>query len=97
MAKTVTRACLTQAVYREIGISFAESSKLVDAFFEESIKALETGEELKLSTFGSFHLRQKNARVGRNPRTKEEAIISSRKVISFHASNILKKRLNKKS
>jgi integration host factor subunit alpha len=96
MANTVTRAYLTQAVYREIGVSYAESSNLVDTFFEESIKALERGEELKLSTFGSFNLRQKNARIGRNPRTKKEAIISSRKVLSFYASNILKKRLNKK-
>lgn len=91
---TVTRAYLADVIYRKIGISFAESSELVDSLFEEVIDALEQEQIVKISSFGSFQVRQKNERVGRNPKTKKEASIKPRKVVSFYASNLLKKRIN---
>lgn len=92
--KTLTRADLTEAVYKEIGFSYSESSELVDQVFEEVVKCLEEGNDVKLSSFGSFKVRQKKARVGRNPKTKVSAKISARTVVTFHASNMLKKRIN---
>ena len=97
MSETLTRAVLTEAVYSEIGLSHAQSAELVDEVLEEIITSLEKGEEVKISSFGSFRTRQKNARVGRNPKTKEEAVISSRTVVTFHASNIMKKTINSKN
>lgn len=91
---TVTRAYLANVIYREIGISFAESSELVDSLFEELIQALENEEVVKISSFGSFHILHKKERIGRNPKTKKEATILPRKVVSFYASNLLKKRIN---
>lgn len=94
MGKTITRADLTEAVYKEIGFSYSESSDLVDNVLEELSKCLEEGSDVKLSSFGSFKVREKQARVGRNPKTKEAATISARKVVTFHASNMLKSRIN---
>ena len=91
---TVTRAYLADVIYREIGLSFTESSELVDSLFEEIIEALEKEEIVKISSFGSFQIRRKKERIGRNPKTKEEASILPRKVVSFYASNIVKKRIN---
>ncbi len=91
---TVTRAYLADIIYREIGLSFAESSELVDSLFEEIITALEAEDIVKISSFGSFQVRRKKERVGRNPKTKEEASILPRNVVSFYASNIVKKRIN---
>lgn len=92
--KTLTRADLTESVYREIGFSYSESSELVDLVLEELTACLEEGNDVKLSSFGSFKVREKQARVGRNPKTKESAVITARKVVTFHASNMLKKRIN---
>lgn len=92
--KTVTRADLTEAVYREIGFSYSESSELVDKVLEELSACLEEGQDVKLSSFGSFKVRVKQPRIGRNPKTKESATISARRVVTFHASNMLKKRIN---
>jgi integration host factor subunit alpha len=92
--KTITRAHLTDIIYREIGLSHAESADLVDSVFEEITAALETGDTVKLSSFGTFSIRQKKERIGRNPKTKEEVPISARKVVTFHASNILTKKVN---
>lgn len=94
MSETLTRAALTEVVYREIGLSQAESATLVDDVLEEMINALVGGEDVKISSFGSFRVRQKAARVGRNPKTKEEAVITPRKVVTFHASNLMKKAVN---
>lgn len=94
--KTVTRADLTESVYRQIGLSHTESSELVDAVLEEVALCLEEGREVKLSSFGSFKIREKKARVGRNPKTKEEATIDARRVVTFNASNLLKEDINKK-
>lgn len=94
MSKTLTRADLSNAVYREIGLSLSESTELVDAVIEEVSKALEKGEVVKLSSFGTFKLRSKKQRVGRNPKTGVEVPISPRTVLSFNASNILKNKVN---
>ena len=92
---TLTRAGLSEAVYREIGLSYAESSELVDAVLEQVIVALEEEDQVKISSFGSFLVRQKKQRVGRNPKTGVEVPISPRKVLSFRPSNILKDDINK--
>ena len=88
--KTLTRAELSNSVYREIGLSLVESADLVDSFFDEVSGSLSKGEDVKLTSFGTFHVREKAARVGRNPKTGVEAPIAARKVVTFNASNILK-------
>lgn len=95
MTKTLTRADLGNSVYREIGLSLSESTDLVDAVIEEVSAALEKGETVKLSSFGTFKLRHKKQRIGRNPKTGVEVPISPRTVLSFNASNILKNKVNK--
>lgn len=91
---TLTRAGLSEAVYREIGLSLAESSELVDEVLEEVISALEASENVKISSFGSFLVRSKKQRVGRNPKTGVEVPISPRKVLSFRPSNLMKQQIN---
>lgn len=95
MSKTITRADLGNAVYREIGLSLSESMTLVDAVFEEICQALENGDNVKLSSFGTFSLRKKKARVGRNPKTGVEVVITPRTVLTFNPSNILKESVNR--
>ena len=90
MSKNVTRADLADAVFRDLGLSFAESEKLVDEVFEEISKAFERGEDVKLSSFASFYLRKKKARVGRNPKTGKEYEITPRTILSFVASRNMK-------
>ena len=92
---TLTRASLSEAVYREIGLSLAESSELVDDVLEHVIVALEDGDNVKISSFGSFLVRQKKERIGRNPKTGVEVPITPRKVLSFRPSNLLKDKINK--
>lgn len=94
MSSTVTRSILAKEIYKQTGISAAESSELVDEILEEMITALESDENLKISSFGSFRVNKKNERIGRNPKTQEEAVISARKVVTFYASNILKDKMN---
>ena len=91
---TVTRAYLADVVYRKMGYSRSECADLVDAVIEEIISGLEKQGVVKLSSFGSFRMRQKKERIGRNPKTKEEVPIPPRKVISFYASALMKKRIN---
>lgn len=96
MAKvpTITRADLAEAVYREVGFSRKASGEMVDQMLEEiSNVILQTG-GLKLSGFGNFTVRHKRPRVGRNPKTGQEVPITSRKVMVFRASHILKARVN---
>lgn len=93
-SKTLTRADLSNAIYREIGLSLSESSNLVDAFIEEIATAMAKGEQVKLSSFGTFKLRHKKQRIGRNPKTGVEVPITPRTVLTFNASNILKQRVN---
>jgi integration host factor subunit alpha len=92
--KTLTRADLSASVYKEIGLSLQECNALVDAVIEEVCLALEQDETVKLSSFGTFALRKKKERVGRNPKTGVEVPITSRTVLSFNASNLLKSRVN---
>lgn len=92
--KTVTRADLSEAVYQEVGLSRNESTLLVESVLSEIADTLARGETVKLSSFGSFSVRQKGQRIGRNPKTGEEALILPRKVLVFRASNVLKNLIN---
>jgi len=92
---TVTRAQLGEAVYQQIGLSRIESVELIESILKFMSESLERGESLKLSSFGSFSVRKKNERIGRNPKTGEEVLISPRKIIVFRPSQILKSRINK--
>ncbi len=94
MSKTITRADLGNSVYREVGLSLSESMNLVDAFFDALIESLEEGNNVKLSSFGTFSLRRKKSRMGRNPKTGVEVMITPRTVLSFNPSNILKESVN---
>lgn len=91
---TVTRAQLTEAVYQEIGLSRNESAELVESVIGAIAGALERGEMVKISSFGSFAVRRKGERVGRNPKTGEEVPISPRRVLVFRASHALKQQIN---
>ena len=93
--KTVTRANLSEAVYNEIGLSRSESTQIVESVITEISDALVRGESVKLSSFGSFMVRHKNGRVGRNPKTGEEVPIDPRRVLTFRASHVLKSKINK--
>jgi integration host factor subunit alpha len=92
--KTLTRADLTEAVYEQAGLPRNEAAEVVELVLKQIVYALERGETIKLSSFGSFGLRQKSARTGRNPKTGQIVPITPRKVIVFKASNIMKERIN---
>jgi integration host factor subunit alpha len=92
--KTLTRADLAEALVRKIGLPRNESQELVELVLSEISGALANGEGVKLSSFGSFGVRQKGQRVGRNPKTGEEVPITPRRVLVFRASNIMKTRIN---
>ena len=94
MSRTLTRADLTEAVYQNIGLSRNESADLVESVLEEMCVCLEAGEEVKLSSFGTFSVQSKRERVGRNPKTGVEATITPRRVLSFRPSHILKNRVD---
>ena len=94
---TITRAQLSEAVYEEVGLSRNESADLVEAVLEEMVNALSDGDTVKISSFGSFSIRQKSQRMGRNPKTGEEVPILPRKVIIFKPSHVLKNRINPKT
>jgi integration host factor subunit alpha len=94
VGNTVTRAQLGEAVYQEVGLSRNESDELVEAVLAEISDALIRGETVKISSFGSFSVRQKGQRVGRNPKTGEEVPILPRKVLVFRASHVLKGRVD---
>ena len=91
---TVTRAQLSEAVYQEVGLSRNESADLVESVLREVSEALSRGETVKISSFGSFFVRQKGQRIGRNPKTGEEVPIRPRRVLVFRASHVLKDRIN---
>jgi len=92
--KTLTRADLSEAVYQKVGLPRNESAELVETVLKEITGSLESGETVKLSSFGSFGIREKGERIGRNPKTGEEVPITPRKVLVFRASNIMKSRIN---
>ena len=91
--KTLTRAQLTEAVYQEVGLSRNESADLVEAVLGEISGALTRGDMVKISSFGSFFVRQKGQRIGRNPKTGEEVPILPRRVLVFRPSHVLKNRI----
>lgn len=93
--KTVTRADLSELVYKTVGLSRNESAQIVETVLDEISGSLVRGEDVKLSSFGSFLVRQKNGRMGRNPKTGEEVPIAPRRVLSFRASHVLKDKINK--
>jgi integration host factor subunit alpha len=93
--KTVTRSDLSEIVYNAVGLSRSESAQIVETVLDEISDALIRGEDVKLSSFGSFLVRHKNGRVGRNPKTGEEVPIEPRRVLSFRASHVLKDKINK--
>jgi integration host factor subunit alpha len=92
--KTITRAQLSEAVYQEVGLSRNESADLVEVVLEEISEALSRGDSVKISSFGSFIVRQKSQRIGRNPKTGEEVPIRPRRVLVFRASHVLKDQVN---
>ncbi len=92
--KTLTRADITEAVYEEVGLSRHESAELVEVIMAEIANALVAGNNVKISSFGSFMLRDKAGRVGRNPKTGEEVPIAPRRVLTFRPSQILKATIN---
>ena len=92
--KTVTRAHLSEAVYRAVGLSRNESAELVESVLDELGSSLVDGDPVKISSFGTFQVRQKGGRIGRNPKTGEEVPIQPRRVLVFRASHVLKERIN---
>jgi integration host factor subunit alpha len=91
--KTLTRMDLAEAVFREVGLSRNESAQLVEAVLQHVSDALAHGNTVKISSFGTFSVRDKNARVGRNPKTGDEVPISPRRVLSFRPSHLMKERV----
>lgn len=89
----LTKADMAESLFEEIGLNKREAKELVEAFFEEVRLALEEGEEVKLSGFGNFVLRDKNQRPGRNPKTGEEIPITARRVVTFRPGQKLKSRV----
>lgn len=92
--RTVTRAQLAEAVYQEVGLSRSESAELVDAVLREIVESVAAQGTVKISSFGTFAVREKGRRIGRNPKTGEEVPIPPRKVLVFRASQVLKDRIN---
>ena len=90
---TLTRMDLTEAVFREVGLSRNESAQLVELVLQHLSDALASGEAVKISSFGTFSVRAKTARVGRNPKTGDEVPISPRRVLTFRPSHLMKDRV----
>ncbi|MGB1235780.1 MAG: integration host factor subunit alpha [Planktomarina sp.] len=91
--KTLTRMDLSEAVFNEVGLSRNESADLVEDILKYMSDALVDGESVKVSSFGTFSIREKSARIGRNPKTGEEAEIAPRRVITFRPSHLMKDRV----
>ena len=94
MGKTLTRSDLSEAVYRAVGLSRNESADLVESILKHVSDAIVAGETVKISSFGTFAVRDKGARIGRNPKTGEEVPIEPRRVLVFRPSQILKDKIN---
>ena len=93
MSKTITKLDLVNHLHENLGLNKVESKELVEAFFEEIKKSLIDNEEVKISGFGNFNILHKKERPGRNPRTGRPATISARKVVTFRASQKLRKKI----
>jgi integration host factor subunit alpha len=92
-AGTLTRADLSEVVHREIGLSRSESAGIVERILHHMCAALANGENVKISGFGSFILRDKGERIGRNPKTGVEVPIAPRRVLTFRASQLMRERI----
>jgi integration host factor subunit alpha len=92
--KTLTRMDLSEAIFREVGLSRNDSSQLVESVLQHMSDALVSGEQVKISSFGTFSVREKSARVGRNPKTGEEVPINPRRVLTFRPSHLMKERVS---
>ena len=92
--KTLIRADLAEAVFQKVGLPRNESAEIVELVLREIVASLERGKTVKLSSFGSFGIRDNGERVGRNPKTGQEVPITPRRVLVFRASNIMKQRIN---
>ncbi|GAA0725909.1 integration host factor subunit alpha [Sphingomonas japonica] len=90
---TLTRADLADALQRDVGLSRADSSRMVEQILEHMCEALSKGENVKISGFGSFILRDKGERIGRNPKTGVEVPIAPRRVLTFRASQMMRDRI----
>ena len=95
MGRTLTRSQLSEAVYQEVGLSRHECSELLESVLSKVSETLTTGESVKISTFGTFSVRNKNRRIGRNPKTGEEVPILPRRVLVFRPSQVLKGRVSR--
>ncbi|MDO4183774.1 MAG: integration host factor subunit alpha [Rhodospirillales bacterium] len=93
--KTITRADIAEILYQEVGLSRKDSGEVLDMVLDEITSELAKGNSVKLSSFGTFTVRNKNPRVGRNPKTGVEAEICSRRVISFKPSQTMRLSINK--
>lgn len=91
--KTLTRMDLSEAVFREVGLSRNESAQLVESVLDHMSDSLVKGEQVKISSFGTFSVRDKSARIGRNPKTGEEVPINPRRVLTFRPSHLMKDRV----
>ncbi|KAA2317441.1 integration host factor subunit alpha [Pseudooceanicola sediminis] len=91
--KTLTRMDLSEAVFREVGLSRNDSAQLVETVLAHMSDALVKGEQVKISSFGTFSVREKAARIGRNPKTGEEVPINPRRVLTFRPSHLMKDRV----
>ena len=90
MKKTWTRNDIIEAISDNVGLSLSDSSMIIEEIFEFIIDELEKGDDVKISSFGTFSVRHKRPRIGRNPKTGVEAPISERNVVTFTSSNVLK-------
>ena len=91
---TLTRMDLSEAVFHEVGLSRNESAELVESVLDHVSDALVAGESVKISSFGTFSIRSKNERIGRNPKTGEEVPIAPRRVLTFRPSHLMKERVD---
>lgn len=91
--KTLTRMDLSEAIFREVGLSRNDASQMVESVLDHMSDALVRGEQVKISSFGTFSVRDKTARIGRNPKTGEEVPINPRRVLTFRPSHLLKDRV----
>lgn len=97
MSRSIIRADIAEAIYQNIGLSRNESAEIVATILDEISKSLESGEKVKISSFGSFSVNSKNERVGRNPKTGQEVPITPRRVMTFRPSHILRDLVNSSS
>ena len=91
---TMTKADIVERIYDKVGYSKKEATEIVESIFEIVKRRLETGEKVKVSGFGNFVVNEKRPRKGRNPQTGEEIVITGRRVLTFKASQVLKKTMN---